>query len=110
LYKAVCLHVHLHELWQIQAILGIQVWAAICFTIGFQTKFMGILSWYLYLSLTLRNTWLNFILDRYFHYLLFYAMFLPLEECYSVASWLAPKKKTQPKKELVFSAGTVRPF
>ena len=45
---------------------------------------MAILSWFLYLSLTLRNTWMNFILDRYFHYTLFYAMFLPLDRCWSI--------------------------
>lgn len=45
---------------------------------------MSVLSWFLYFSLTLRNTWLSFILDRYFHYLLFYAMFLPLDDCWSL--------------------------
>ncbi|GMH63570.1 hypothetical protein TrST_g265 [Triparma strigata] len=33
------------------------------------------LNWYLYLSLTLRNTWLSYILDRYFHYFLFLSIF-----------------------------------
>jgi hypothetical protein len=32
----------------------------------------------------LRNTWLNFILDRYFHYLLFYSMFLPLDGAWAI--------------------------
>ncbi len=54
---------------------------------------MSVLSWGMYLSLTLRNTWLNFILDRYFHYLLFYAMFLPLSNVWSVDS-----QRTQDKK------------
>jgi hypothetical protein len=44
---------------------------------------VSVASWYMYLSLTLRNTWLNFILDRYFHYLLFYAMFLPTNNVWS---------------------------
>jgi len=105
IYKAVCLHTHLHELWQVQAVLGIQVLAAVFFTIGFQTKFMTILSWYLYLSLTLRNTWLNFILDRYFHYLLFYAMFLPCDMVWSVRA--CQQSKQEPKRELVVNAGTI---
>lgn len=45
---------------------------------------MSILSWYMYLSLTLRNTWLNFILDRYFHYLLLYSIFLPTNHVWSI--------------------------
>ena len=28
---------------------------------------------------------MNFILDRYFHYMLFYAMFLPLDDCWSLS-------------------------
>ncbi|CAB9499499.1 Inherit from NOG: HTTM domain protein [Seminavis robusta] len=116
IYKIVCLHTHLHELWQIQVVLGIQVVAAVLFTVGYQTKLMTILSWYLYLSLTLRNTWLNFILDRYFHFLLFYAMFLPCDHCWSLSAWLSSRKQQNdqvnnnqqpPKRELVVSAGTI---
>ena len=58
-------------------ILSIQVLIAASFLIGYKPQICAFLSWFLYLSLTLRNTWLAFILDRYFHYLLFYAMFLP---------------------------------
>jgi hypothetical protein len=47
---------------------------------------MAAISWFLYLSLTLRNTWLNFILDRYFHYLLWYAIFLPTDNKYSITT------------------------
>jgi hypothetical protein len=47
---------------------------------------MAAISWFLYLSLTLRNTWLNFILDRYFHYLLWYAIFLPTDNKYSITA------------------------
>jgi hypothetical protein len=106
LYKAACLHVHLRAFWQIQLVLVIQVVAAALFTVGYQTKLMTVVSWYLYLSLSLRNTWLNFILDRYFHFLLFYAMFLPCDQCWSVSARLS--KKPQPRRELVVSAGTVR--
>jgi hypothetical protein len=84
LYKTVCV-LHCHPLLQSyqQAILSVQVLLAVGFTVGFggnrfMTRLSAILSWYLYLSLTLRNPWMNYILDRYFHYLLFLSMFLPL--------------------------------
>lgn len=78
LYKAVCLHCHLPAVWQQQILLSIQVLVSICFTLGVQTQVTSIVTWYLYFSLTLRNTWMSYILDRYFHYLLFLSMFLPL--------------------------------
>jgi hypothetical protein len=77
--------------------LGIQVVAAVCFTIGFKTKLMSVLSWYLYTSLILRNTWLYFILDRYFYYLLFYAMFLPLDEYWSVEAYSTSRSEASTK-------------
>ena len=80
LYKVVCfLHCHAAALWQQQVLLSLQVGLAVLFTLGVQTRITSALSWYLYLSLTLRNTWMNYILDRYFHHLLFLAMFLPLD-------------------------------
>jgi uncharacterized membrane protein YphA (DoxX/SURF4 family) len=86
LYRSVCFHCHFGKLWQQQTLLILQTLAAILFTIGYQTRLMAIVSWYMYTSLILRNTWLYFILDRYFYYLLFYAMFLPLDERWSVAA------------------------
>lgn len=86
LYRSICLHCHFGELWQQRVLLSVQTLVAICFTIGYQTRLMAIASWYLYTSLILRNTWLYFILDRYFYYLLFYAMFLPLDERRSISA------------------------
>jgi len=60
---------------------------AFSFLIGYQVQVSALLSWILYFSLTLRNTWLAFILDRYFHYLLFYAIFLDTAEFWSVDKW-----------------------
>jgi hypothetical protein len=85
IYKGFCLHCHFAELWEQQVLLGIQTTIAVLFTLGYRTRIMAILSWYLYTSLILRNTWLYFILDRYFYYLLFAAMFLPLDERFSLA-------------------------
>jgi len=79
-YKFVCFHCHFGSLFVQQVLLGVQCGIALCFTLGYgNTHVMAFLSWYLYLSLTLRNTWLNYILDRYIQYLLFYAIFLPLD-------------------------------
>jgi len=68
----------------LRILLSIQVALALSLIAGYQTKLSSVLSWYLYLGLTLRNTWLNFILDRYFHYLLFLAIFLPLDGAISL--------------------------
>jgi hypothetical protein len=66
---------------------------------------MAAISWYMYTSLILRNTWLYFILDRYFYYLLFYAMFLPLDERWSVEKNMMGKaSKSHP---LVINPATV---
>lgn len=91
LYKTLCLHCHFGKLWEQQALLGIQTLVAILFTIGYKTRVMAVISWYMYTSLILRNTWLYFILDRYFYYLLFYAMFLPLDETWSLENKLRGK-------------------
>lgn len=99
LYQTVCLHCHFGELWQQQILLAAQTLFAALFAIGYQTRLMSVLSWYLYTSLILRNTWLYFILDRYFYYLLFYAMFLPLDERWSVS-----KKSTNTNAIFVNSA------
>jgi hypothetical protein len=101
LFKTVCLHCRFEELWQVQALLSVQVVLAVLYTVGYQTKLTSILSWYLYLSLTLRNTWMSYILDRYYHYLLFYSMFLPLGE-----RWTLFSKKEQ-KQGLVISPATI---
>lgn len=84
IYQVACVHCWSDEMWYQQMLLSIQVVFATCLMIGYHARTMAILSWLLYLSSTLRNTWLSFILDRYFHYLLFYAMFLPLDGCWSV--------------------------
>jgi hypothetical protein len=105
LYKAVCLHCHFGELWQQQLLLAVQTLVAVLFTLGYQTRLMAILSWYLYTSLILRNTWLYFILDRYFYYLLFYSMFLPLDEKWSLTSRM---KGSLSHRGIIVNPATVR--
>eukprot|EP00525_Craspedostauros_australis_P010107 CAMPEP_0198121882 /NCGR_PEP_ID=MMETSP1442-20131203/33316_1 /TAXON_ID= /ORGANISM="Craspedostauros australis, Strain CCMP3328" /LENGTH=602 /DNA_ID=CAMNT_0043780767 /DNA_START=142 /DNA_END=1950 /DNA_ORIENTATION=+ len=84
LYRWFCIHCHFGTLFQQQVLLAIQVIFAVMFTLGYRTKLASVVSWYMYSSAILRNTWLYFILDRYFFYLLFYGMFLPLSQCWSV--------------------------
>lgn len=77
LYKCICVHCLSGSMIYQSILLSIQVCLAFLLLIGYKPQSCAFLSWFLYLSLTLRNTWLAFILDRYFHYLLFYASFLP---------------------------------
>jgi hypothetical protein len=69
LYKIICMHCYSASMLYLQAILSIQVVLAIMLIFGYRTRLASIGSWVLYLSLTLRNTWLNFILDRCVEYL-----------------------------------------
>jgi len=103
LYKAVCLHCRFGELWQQQILLAIQVFAAILLTIGYKTRIMSIFSWYMYTSLILRCTWLYFILDRYFYYLLFLSMFLPMDERWSISR----SANTSSTSRLIVNPGTI---
>jgi hypothetical protein len=88
LYRAICIHAYSGSMIYQQILLSIQSILAFFLLVGYKTQMASVLSWFLYLSLTLRNTWLNFILDRYFHYMLFYSMFLPISSCWSVDSYI----------------------
>lgn len=90
LYRLVCVHCYSGSLLYLRALLSVQVVLAVMLIVGKRTRWAAAGSWFLYLSLTLRNTWLNFILDRYFHYLLFYAMFLPLDGAWALD---APRRR-----------------
>lgn len=98
LYKAVCLHCHFGELWQQQILLAMQVLCGILLTVGYKTRIMSVISWYMYTSLILRCTWLYFILDRYFYYLLFLSMFLPMDERWSISR---PMNKSETSRLIV---------
>ena len=89
LYRTICIHAYSGSMIYQQALLTVQVVLAFCLLVGYKTRIVSVVSWFMYLSLTLRNTWLNFILDRYFHYLLFYAMFLPTSNIWSLDEKLA---------------------
>ena len=67
LYNVVCIHCYSGSMIYLRVLLSLQVILAAMFLVGYKTKMASIGSWVLYLSLTLRNTWLNFILDRWVH-------------------------------------------
>lgn len=98
LYRILCVHAYFGSLLYEQILLSIQVVFAFFLMVGYKCELSAVISWFLYLSLTLRNTWLNFILDRYFHYMLFYAMFLPLEY-WSVDSFRKTKKNVTSERQ-----------
>jgi hypothetical protein len=104
IYHVACVHCWSGEMWYQQMLLSIQVLCAFFLVIGYQARIMAILSWFLYLSLTLRNTWLAFILDRYFHFLLFYAVFLPLDGCWSIKT---PRRCHKKACAIIVSVATV---
>ncbi|GKY92796.1 hypothetical protein MPSEU_000249300 [Mayamaea pseudoterrestris] len=80
IYRLVCVHCRFGKLWEQYVLLSVELVFAILFTLGIFTRFAAAVSWFMYLSLTLRNTWMSYILDRYFHYLLFLSIFLPWSE------------------------------
>jgi hypothetical protein len=97
MYHSVCiLHCTASSILQQQILLGIHVFCSVLWTLGcaykprqqYWNNILCFLLWYLYLSLTLRNIWLSYILDRYIHYLLFIGIFLPLHQHYTISSVL----------------------
>lgn len=108
LYKILCIHCQWGSLYFQYFLLAVQLLTAISFTLGYWYPLTSKLCWFLYLSSTLRNTWLSFILDRYFHYLLFYAMLLPeAGEWYSIAKSNRPRNKADNHNHTVVSMATL---
>eukprot|EP01082_Thalassiosira_pseudonana_P008847 g7692.t1 g7692 contig26:65946-67854(-) len=105
LYKVVCIHCYSGSMSYLKILLSIQVMLACMLLVGYKSRVASVGSWLLYLSLTLRNTWLNFILDRYFHYLLFYSIFLPLDGTWAIDS--IAKTSANPSKTFVSPATIV---
>ena len=88
LYRLCCAHCLSGSLSYQRILLFAQCSAAASLAVGYRTRISAAVCWGSYFSLTLRNTWLAFILDRYLHYLMFYLMVLPVGEVWSVDSWL----------------------
>ena len=64
LYRLVCVHCYSGSMAYLRVLLSVQVALAAMLIVGYRTRLASAGSWFLYLSLALRNTWLNFILDR----------------------------------------------
>ena len=64
----------------------ILIYSAICFMIGYKTKIHSILLWILVLSVQARCPYINFGADSVIRLLLFWGMFLPLGERWSIDS------------------------
>ena len=95
-YKIVCVHCWNGTIAYQNFLLSLQVVLAFSLLIGYRCRLCASMSWFLYLSITLRNTWLAFILDRYFHYMLFYLSFLPSGVIWSVDAYLSKKGGSPP--------------
>lgn len=91
--------------WQIQLVLFVLAaifGVALC--LGYKTKLATILSWFLLISLHSRNPMITQGGDFVLRLLLFWAMFLPLNGCWSLDHWLKGKK---PFSNQIVSAATV---
>lgn len=91
--------------WQIQLVLFIiQIIFAIALLVGYYTRLATVVSWFLLLSLHLRNTMILQGGDIVLKILFFWSMFLPLGAYCSVDQYL---KKQNPSSYHIVSAGTV---
>lgn len=73
-------------------IFGYQVFMALCFTLGYKTRFAQFMSWFLMCSLQARNPPVNYGADSLLLLLLFLSLFLPLDETYRLG-----KSKSNPR-------------
>lgn len=83
----------------------INILLAILFTFGLYTRFVSPLLWYFIISLHYRNMLVCFGGDLFLHSLLFWGMFLPLEQKWSLDSLLM-KAEFKQKQKNVLSFGT----
>lgn len=91
--------------WQIQLVLFIlQILFAIALLVGYHTRFVTVVSWFLLLSLQMRNTMILQGGDIVIKVLFFWSMFLPLGAYWSIDQKL---KKQTPASFQIVSMGTV---
>ena len=79
-----------HSLWFQAGLLLLAASAALCLLVGWKSRVMTALSWYLLTSLHHRNYYLLDIGDDVLRLLLFWSMFLPLGRCYSLDARCKP--------------------
>lgn len=78
------LHMMSGEPWFIHALFLIQVALAICLGLGFRTRLVTALSWFILISLHNRNPWLLNGGDVYARVVLFWMLFLPWGQVWSL--------------------------
>ncbi len=76
--------------------------------IGYKTRFVTFISWFLLMSLQVRNPFLLAGADIFLRMLLFWSMFLPLGALYSIDSALNTSKENLPKR--IVSMATISIF
>ncbi len=84
------------EAWVQGAWLIVQALCAVGLLLGWRTRWMTFLSWFLICSLQFRNPRILFGMDFYLRMLLFWSIFLPLGACWSVDNILKPSKTQRP--------------
>ncbi|EFA79389.1 hypothetical protein PPL_07807 [Heterostelium album PN500] len=86
--------------WTAQLIIFlIHTWIAFCMAIGFRTKLMTFLTWALTISLQSYVGVIGHGGDVYFRLMLFFCMFLPTAEFYSVDNWNFSQPKDSAGKD-----------
>ena len=88
------------------ALLGLQGVCAVGVLLGYRTRWMSVLSWFLMASLHRRNHMVAGGGDDYFRLLLFWSMFLPMGAQCSLDRILSPARRARPTSPLVFTWGT----
>ncbi|MBI3591670.1 MAG: HTTM domain-containing protein [Candidatus Melainabacteria bacterium] len=84
------------------------IFFAMLLLIGYRTRIMTIILWFLMVSLHARNPMILTGGDTLLHLILFWGIFLPLGTCYSVDSLLNPKN--QQSSQYILSLGTFALF
>lgn len=81
--------------------------AAALMLVGWRTRAATLATWYLYVSLTLRNCGVAYIADRYAHFFLLLAAFLPTAHAWSVDAALARRAGGEFRASTACSAATL---
>lgn len=92
----------------VQAVLlGLQAMCAIGLLVGYRTRWMAALSWFLMASLHRRNHMVIGGGDDYFRLLLFWSMFLPLGARWSLDRVLSPPRQPLPTRVLNWGTAAI---
>lgn len=91
----------------VRRLVKVQAAAALCMAVGLHTRLATIATWFLYVSMTLRNCGVAYIADRYVHFFLFLSAFTPLGSVWSVDAMRAGRDRGHHGQHGVVSSATV---